>query len=338
MSPLDSRTWLIWGVCCMVPMLIGRHPVLVVAMLCISLTVRFVCIPPTAVRWSWILRISALFAAVGVVFNALTVRSGNQVAFHIPVLDWVITWNAIVYGVASGVAMVTLVLIGVTTAAGLNWIALTRVLPPRMAPLAVSGSVAWSFLPSASQAFADIREAQAARGHRIRSGRDVLPIMVPLLDGSLSRALSMSETLEARGFGASPASDTPSRSFTALFGVIAIAGALCLAFAISMNAQYLLWISLCVTAVGSVGFVRAGASGPLTTKYREHRLSRADIGVMVGAVISLAAILILAAQDHRAIIFNPYPNLEVPAIDYRILLALVPLLGPAIFPYEEAQS
>src|SRR5690606_12556321 len=118
-------------------------------------------------------RTSGLFAAIGVIFNALTVRSGNQVAFKLPVLDWSITWNAIAYGVVSGVAMVTLVLVGITTAAGLNWIALTRVLPPRLAPLAVSGSVAWSFLPSASQAFTDIREAQAARGHQIRSGRDV---------------------------------------------------------------------------------------------------------------------------------------------------------------------
>lgn len=337
MSPLDSRTWLVWGICCMVPMLIGRHPVLVIAMLCIALTVRIVCIPASAVRWGWIIRISALFAAIGVVFNALTVRSGNQAAFHLPILDWTVTWNAIAYGVVSGIAMVTLVLVGITSAAGLNWIALTRVLPPRMAPLAVSGSVAWSFLPAASQAFADIREAQAARGHQIRSVRDVLPIIVPLLDGSLNRALTMSETLEARGFGAAT-SATPTRSYAAVFGIISIVGALCLAFAISMNAQYLLWISVVVTGIGAIGFTRSGAEHAFTTKYREHNLTRADFGVIAASVVSLAAILFFAVQDQRAIIFNPYPNLEVPAIDYRILLALVPLLGPALFPYVEPRS
>ena len=317
-------------------MLIGRHPVLVLAMLCIAVTVRLVCVPAAAVRWGWIIRISALFAGVGVLFNALTVRSGNQVAFNLPVLDWSITWNAIAYGVVSGVAMVTLVLVGITTAAGLNWIALTRVLPPRLAPLAVSGSVAWSFLPSASQAFTDIREAQAARGHQIRSGRDVLPIIVPLLDGSLNRALTMSETLEARGFGAS-ASTAPAKNYTSVFGMLAAAGALCLAFSISMNAQYLLWISMAITILGAIGFMRGDSGGHISTKYREHHLTRADMGVMIGSILSLAAFLIFAAQDHRAIIFNPYPNLEVPAIDFRILLATVPLLGPALFPYEEMQ-
>lgn len=336
MSPLDSRTWLVWGVCCMVPMLIGRHPVLVLAMLCIALTVRLVCIPASAVRWGWIIRISVLFAAIGVVFNALTVRSGNQVAFQLPILDWSITWNAIAYGVVSGGAMVSLVLVGITTAAGLDWIALTRVLPPRMAPLAVSGSVAWSFLPAASQAFTDIREAQAARGHQMRSGRDVLPIVVPLLDGSLNRALTMSETLEARGFGGS-GSAVPPKSHATIFGLVAIVGALCLAFAISMSADYLMWISAGVAAFGVVAFLRSGSNIPRTTRYREHHLTRADIGVISASILSLAAILYFAVQDQSAIIFNPYPDLEVPAIDYRILLALVPLLGPALFPYEETQ-
>lgn len=337
MNQLDSRTWLVWGICCMVPMLIGRHPMLVLAMLCIVIAVRMVSVPPTSVRWGWIIRISAIFAAVGVVFNALTVRSGNQVAFHLPFLDWIVTWNAIVYGLVSGFAMVTLVMIGVATAAGLDWIALTRVLPARMASLAVSGSVAWSFLPSASRAFTDIREAQAARGHQIRTGRDVLPILVPLLDGSLGRALTMSETLEARGFGAS-GTVASGRNTTAIFGLFAIVGALLAAFAISMSAQILLSVSLAMFAIGLIGYFVSPSDSRRTTRYRQHRLARADIVVMVGAMLSLAAVLLIATRQPETIIFNPYPNLEVQAIDFWLLLALVPLLGPALFPYQERAS
>lgn len=333
MNRLDSRTWLVWGVCCMIPMLIGRHPLLVISMLGIVLTVRFVCIPPGNIRWSWIIRIAVIFAGVGVLINALTVRSGNQVAFHLPWPDWAITWNAIAYGIVSGIAMVTLVVTGITTAAGLDWIALTRVLPARMAPLAVSGSVAWSFLPAASQAFTDIRESQAARGHQLRSARDVLPIVVPLLDGSLGRALTMSETLEARGFGAG--SDAPGkRSFSPVFGLLAVFAALTVAVAISMNAQLLIWISLVALIVGIGGFLLTPGTGNQTTRYREHKLAGADIGVILASLVSLAAVLALATSTFESLIFNPYPNLEVPAIDYRLLLALVPLLGPALFPYE----
>ncbi|MCO5219873.1 MAG: energy-coupling factor transporter transmembrane protein EcfT, partial [Thermomicrobiales bacterium] len=190
---MNSRTWLAWGVACMVPLLVARHPVILLQMLGTVLLVRWLCSPATVLRWQWILRIALVFAAIGVAFNALTVRTGNQIAFHVSVLGWNITWNAIVYGLVASLAMITLVLTGITVAAGLDWIELSRVLPRRLAPLAAAGSVAWSFLPGASHALADIREAQAARGHALRGVRDLLPIVVPLLDTSLSRALTMSE-------------------------------------------------------------------------------------------------------------------------------------------------
>ena len=175
MTPLDSRAWLVWGLACMVPLLMSRHPVIVVQLLLVVITVRVACLPPAAMRWRWIGRLALLFAAGGVVFNALTVRTGNQVAFVLPGAGWEITWNAIAYGLVSGLAMITLVLTGITLAAGLDWIALTRVLPQRFAPLAVSGSVAWSFLPGASQAISEIREAQvAAAASRARAVADAL--------------------------------------------------------------------------------------------------------------------------------------------------------------------
>lgn len=338
MSPLDSRTWLVWGVCCMVPLLIGRHPVLIVQMLCMVIAVRLVCLPPSAIRWGWIIRIASLFAIIGVIFNALTVRSGNQIAFHLPVTDWPITWNAIAYGIVSGLAMVCLVLVGTSTAAGMDWIALTRVLPARLAPLAVSGSVAWSFLPAASQAFTDIREAQAARGHAIRSGRDVLPIVIPLLDGSLGRALTMSESLEARGFGTAVASESPKRSWLPLFGALLVVGCVLVAYAISLDNPRMLWPALLVTIAAAVAFIRTPANDATTTRYRDHKLSTADFGVIAASLLSVSVFLALAATDPTGIIFNPYPNLEVPAIDYRLLLALSPLIVPAVFPYNGARS
>lgn len=339
MSPLDSRTWTVWGGCCMVPLLIGRHPVMILELLLIVVVVRLVCIPPASVRWGWIIRVAAVFAALGVVFNALTVRSGNQIAFHLPILDWPITWNSVAYGIVSGMAMVCLVLIGTTTAAGLDWIALTRVLPARFATLAVSGSVAWSFLPSASQAFAEIREAQSARGHQLRSGRDVLPIVIPLLDGSLGRALTMSEAMEARGFGASKQTqaETPfRRGRTSLFGVCLIVGLLLLAYAISLDTHSLYMPALILTIAGLVGFWQSPSDSRSTTRYREHRLHTPDAVVIGASVIALLAFLMLASADARAIAFNPYPILELPAIDYRLLLALAPLIAPALYPAVEA--
>ena len=334
MTPLDSRTWLLWGLCCIVPMLVTRHPLLVLQMLFIVVTVRIVCIPPHAVRWGWIIRIAILFAAIGVVINAATVRSGNQIAFTLP-WGWDITWNAIAYGIVSGFAMVCLVLIGTTSAAGLDWVALVRVLPARLAPLAVSASVAWSFLPSASQALTDIREAQAARGHTLRSGKDALPILIPLLDGSLGRALTMSEALEARGFGASAGTKDQQRNHFAFAGMVLIASLVLLAYGFSLSNSVLSYASTMISLAAIAIMMRSPVPSHRSTRYREHLLTRPDVIVMVASSVSLILFLALFATSSQSVTFNPYPNLEVPAIDFRFLVALMPLLAPALFPYRE---
>lgn len=332
MTALDSRTWLVWGVACMVPLLMSRHPFIVIELLLVILTVRVACLPPAAMRWSWMFRLAILFAGIGVVFNALTVRTGNQVAFRLPWPGWDISWNAIAYGLVSGLAMITLVLAGITTAAGLDWTALTRVLPQRLAPLAVSGSVAWSFLPGASQAISDIREAQAARGHHVRGARDVLPVVVPLLDGSLGRALTMSEALEARGFGAAVPQPAPRRSLTILWSAMLVLGTLSLAYATSLGDMRFFWPAIALVVVGAMGVARSPQPVARTTRYREHRLQRADGVVMASASASLITFLAVALRDFDAITFNPYPNLVLPAVDYRLLAALALLLAPAFYP------
>ncbi len=204
---LDSRAWLVWGLAAMLPMLIVRHPLIVLQMLVIVMAVRLTWAGRLAHGWGWIARVAAVFVLVSVVFNALTVHAGRQVLFTIPasvpLLGGVVTLNAVVYGLVTGIAVLVLVLTGTTIAAGLSWSDLVRSLPARIAPLAVAGSVAWSFLPGASRAFVDIRESQASRGHRLRGARDVPQLVVPLIEGGLERALTMSEALEARGFGAS---------------------------------------------------------------------------------------------------------------------------------------
>lgn len=332
MTLLDSRSWLAWGAACMVPLLMSRHPLIVAQLLLIVLTVRFVSLPPTHLRWGWIVRVAFIFAGIGVVFNALTVRTGNQVAFELPVLNWSITWNAIAYGLVSGMAMVTLVLTGITLAAGIDWIALTRVLPQQLAPLAVSGSVAWSFLPGASQALAEIREAQAARGHRIRSGRDVLPIVVPLLDGSLSRALTMSEALEARGFGSSLPITGHQRKSNPVWVALLLLGVLLLAYAISLGDNWLLWLSLITAGMGLYGVMRSPHTAKRTTRYREHTLQRADHVVIGASTASVVGFLVVAIRDVVEITFNPYPNLTLPPPHAFILLSLALLLAPALYP------
>lgn len=331
---LDSRAWLIWGVASAIPLLVARNPVVVLVVLISVITVRRVWSSRSRQGWQWIVRIAVLFMVIGVIFNSLTVHSGDQVLFtvprDIPLIGGAITLNAIAYGMVSGLAIVTLVLTGTTVAAGLVWADLMRSMPPKIAPIAVAGSVAWSFLPSASQAFQEIRESQAARGHRIRGLRDIPALVVPLLGGGLERAITMSEALESRGFGQSGAVEASS-PVSRLLLVGAIGSGVLMAYAFAVSQVFTAIIGLALTAAFAMMSMRAGLPRErVTTRYRVSAWSQTD-WIIAGA--SCGALVIFFwrnAAVPSAAVFNPYPRLEWPLIDLWMLLGLALLLVPAL--------
>jgi energy-coupling factor transport system permease protein len=70
-------------------------------------------------------------------------------------------------------------------------------------------SMAMRYVPTLGQEAYAIMDAQRARGVELDKGnlikriRNVIPIIVPLIIVSIRRALSIAESMESRGFGAS---------------------------------------------------------------------------------------------------------------------------------------
>jgi len=328
---IDSRAWLAWGLAAMVPLLVARHPLLVLEELLIVLAVWNVWAQRAASGWRWIVRLAVVFLVVGVIFNVLTVHAGNQVLAilpdALPLVGGPLTLNALSYGVVSGATILTLVLVGTTVAAGLVWADLARALPPRLAPLAVAGSVAWAFLPGTAAAFRDIRETQAARGHRVRGARDLPPLIVPLLGGGLERAMTMAEALEARGFGGPAAA--PGRAVGRWTMLGALGSGMLAAYAFAVGRAGLAVGGLAVTLVLAALTTRGASPTRPTTRYRELVWHPADRAVTGAAALALVAFLWRRWAVPEAAIFNPYPDLALPSTDPWMLVALAPLLVPA---------
>ncbi len=205
--PLDPRAWIIWAVAATLPPLIGRNPWPLAATLLAVLGVWAAWSAGAAgARWRPLLRLALVFGLVSVLFNLLTAHVGDRVIGALPeswpVIGGVLTLNALIYGLLSAMAIFSLVAVSATLGATLDWSATMRLLPERMATLAVAGSVAWSYLPRTDGRFVEIREAQMARGYRPRGIRDAAPLVIPLLAGGLERAMITAEALEARAFGA----------------------------------------------------------------------------------------------------------------------------------------
>jgi energy-coupling factor transport system permease protein len=335
--PLDPRAWMIWAVAATLPPLVGRNPWPLAATLLATLGVWGAWSTGAAgARWRPLLRLAFVFGAVSVLFNLLTAHIGDHPIGELPeawpVIGGVLTLNALIYGLLSAMAIFSLFAVGATFGATLDWSAAMRLLPERMAALAVAGSVAWSYLPRTTSALVEIREAQMARGYRPRGIRDAAPLVIPLLAGGLERAMITAEALEARAFGAPLAPElTPRRWQVAslLVGLVAaLTGAFCLALGQLAVAGGLLAVAAALLMAGL--FTRRGDEPHLRrTRYRDPKWERPEWIVSSASITVLAVEIAVLFLDPAAFRYEPYPSLTPPVISLPLLAVLGLLLAPA---------
>ena len=337
-AALDPRAWLVWAVAASAPPLLGRNPFVLAATLLAVLGVRAAWSggAPHAAPWRGILRLALVFAAVGVLFNVLTVHVGDRVIARlpeaIPIVGGPLTLNALVYGLLGAVAVLTLVLVGVTLGAVLDWTALLRLLPARLTTVAVAGSVAWAFIPQTAAAFAEIREAQTARGYRPRGARDLIPLVVPLLSGGLEKALTLAEALEARAFGAPlDPSQLDSRPWRGLLTALGLTGGAVGAYLLAVGRP----LAAITTLAAATGALLLAAREPRDagnrlrrTRYREPAWGQRETLVAGTAGLVIVAQLLTLALDPAAFAYEPYPSLTAPRVNLPLLAALALLLIP----------
>lgn len=326
---IDPRAWLCWAGSAMLVPLTGRNPFALLSVLLAVLAVREALPPDARIGWSWIVRLGVVFAALSVVFNVLTVRTGDRVIGTIPewipLIDGNLTLNSVVFGLLSGLAVLTLVLIGITLAAVLDWSAVLRLLPHSLTGAGVAGSVAFSFFPQMVATYREIVDAQAMRGYELRGPRDYLNLAPLLLSGGIERAVTMSELLESRGFGGAPA---PKRSRMSGLAPAVGLGAVCIAvylFAVgeTLAASVAALLGCALLALS----VRAGRTSEVRrTRYRPLIWRPSDWVVLAGAIIAAASVVLAGAE---AIRYEPYPTLELPAASVPLSIGLLGLLAPA---------
>lgn len=326
---IDPRAWLVWTSAAMLVPLTGRNPYALAAVLLAVLAVREALPPESRLAWRWIVRLGIFFGAVAVVFNLLTVRSGNlviaDVPASIPIFGGPITWNSVVFGVLGGVAVFTLVAIGITLSAVLDWSAMLRLMPASLSGAGVAGSVAFSFFPQMVATYREVVESQAMRGRTLVGPRDYLALAPAILSGGIERAVTMSELLESRGFGAPARTDRSRVEQLALpLGATAVCVAVYL-FAVDR-------LALAVLGAGTGGVLLAsavvlGRSERIPrTRYRDLVWRRTDSLVVAGSLLTIAGILAAPAD---AIRYEPYPTLTWPQPDLRSTLCALGLLMPA---------
>ncbi len=337
-STLHPLAWLMWLGAALVVVSSARNPFYLIELFLVGLVISRSAgkssLSPSARFGFFIIVFSTLF-------NGLSSHFGQTVLFRLPqvlpLVGGAITLEALAYGAITGLALTTMLTLFVVFNQVIPAHQLVRLTPRAFHQAGVTLSIALTYLPATRRSLDQIREAQAVRGHQLRSWRDWLPLWLPLLISGLERAFQLAEAMVARGFGA--VADRPAsiwmRFGLALSLLAVLLGQMLVAFQRA---------TAMATPLVAGGVVLLGASLWLAgrrvpfTPYRSHRWGKAESLILGGALLAIVLVVWpgvgMLCDDGRLLcpgstFYSPYPRLAWPAFDPLIGLGLLGLLVPA---------
>jgi energy-coupling factor transport system permease protein len=327
-----AQAWVFWGLTMAILTLVIRNPFYLLILLLIARIVNSVCgtSPPNVKINFW--RLAAIILLGSVLFNLLMVNIGQTVLFSLPRHWWLIggskTVEAAIYGAINGLTLITLLAIFFAFNAIVPIYELIRLTPRSMANLGLIILIAVTFVPEILDHLQRIREAQAVRGHRLRSVRDWQPVVIPLLIGSFERSLDLAETMVSRGYGSISNSRNPVKmQMVMLIGLICTFSGWLLTFRSGFVGWIVLLVGVTITVVLLVWSGREVAH----TRYRPSRWTLQDwLFISLTAVPLILVFLPLPLVESQTTFYSPYPQAELPSFDIIIGLALTFLASPAI--------
>jgi energy-coupling factor transport system permease protein len=339
--PWHSVAWLVWAVAAAGSVQLAPSPVYVALVIGIAWLVVEVHAPAGPYRRAFpaLLAVGVVFALIRVVIAALTAHSGiGDVLFTLPeftvprllggfTVGGAVEAGAVLQSLADGFAIVGMMAVFGAFNAIASHYELVQSSPRAFHELGVVTTVALAFVPSTIESIGAVREADRARtGNRpVKRGR-LLRLIVPVLERGLERAVALSESMDARGFGfgTSTRSDVAA-GWCGLGALLALAGSFVALVGRARPAAVGLGIAGTVLLVAAV--VLASGSRGDRVRYRHRRMAPAD-WVMVAVSCTaplLLGVLSLAGTD--SLVWRASP-LHWPEFEPLVALSLMPLLAP----------
>ncbi len=327
-----AQAWVIWLIAMAVITLLSRNPFYLLILLMVARLVQAACALPGSGLKLRFWRLAFVIISLSIAFNVLLVHIGETVVLTLPANWWMIggtlTLEAAIYGMINGLTLVTLLAIFLAFNAVVPVNELIRLTPRAAANLGLVVMIAVTYVPETINQLQRIREAQALRGHRLRGLRDWQPIVIPLLIGGLERAMSLAETMVARGYG----STTNMRHSRAVqLGLLATLLLTLGGWALSFWVGRVGWALVAAGIAIMIAMSRWLGKQVNHTRYRPRSWNKWDLTLVVSTIISLALVFLpLLLLDHSALFHTPYPRAALPSFDVLIGLGLAVLAAPAV--------
>lgn len=320
MNAFHPVAWILWGAAVLLPALLTRNPLYQSVILGATLIDLWALKRrgASAHAWGIILRLAVWLAALGTVGNALIVHHGERVWARLPaswpIVGGPLTVEAALFGLASAMSLLSLLLIVATLNAGMSPDRWLRLVPGFLYQAGVVTSIAVTFVPVVARTARDVHDAQRLRGHRFRRLTDYAPLFAPVLVDSLERSVQLAASMAARGFGANVQPVSPWRHLLAQlalwWGLVIVLGGMFMRAYWRQHARLGLVLILLGSLIVVVTFWLQGRRVRRTT-YRRWYWRPRDTILALGSLLLIGITVITRARSPLTWLYYPYPPYDL---------------------------
>ncbi len=345
-----AGVWMVWALAAAACVELAPSPVYVALVIGIAgLAVAMHARPgPYARAFPVLVGVGVFFAVARMVLTALTSHGVGEVLFTTPdvtlprllggfTVGGTIEVAVIVQSLAEGFAIVGVMAVFGAFNSVVSHSELVQSTPRAFYEVGLVVVVALAFVPSTLAAIADVRDADRARtgGRVVRRGR-LLRQILPVLELGMERAVTLAESMDARGFartGAGPRDRVA--GWCGVASLLALAGA----FVALVGDRRT--IAAVVGGAGAVGLVVAvllASAGTERMRYRPRRMAPADWLVATVVVLAPVALAVCSITGDGSLRWVGSEPLRWPPLHAAPALALLPLLVPVMATRRIARS
>jgi energy-coupling factor transport system permease protein len=336
-----AGVWLVWALAAAACIQLAPNPVYVALVIGIaSLAVSIHARPgPYARAFPILLAVGVLFAVVRTVLTVATTHGVGDVLFTTPhfglpqllggfTVGGSVELPIILQSLAEGFAIVGVMGVFGAFNAVVSHSELVQSTPRAFYEVGLVVVVALAFVPSTLSSIADVRDADRARtgGRIVRRGRLVRQI-VPVLELGLERAITLAESMDARGFaraGASPRDRAA--GWWGVASLLMLGGSFIALIGQSDTVASILGLG---GAVGLGAAILLASSGTRRARYRPRRMSAVDWCLAASTLLAPVAMATCSLVGDSSLVWFANP-LTWPALHIAPALALLPLLAPVM--------
>jgi energy-coupling factor transporter transmembrane protein EcfT len=337
--PWHAVTWLCWALAGTTAIQLASNPLYVL----IVIGVAWVVVSahgregPFARAFPWLVAVAAIFGILRVVLTAATTHGGSDVLFTTPsftlpevlggfTVGGTIETAVVVHAASEGLVIVGIVAVFAAFNAVVSHYELVQAAPRAFHELGLVVVVALAFVPSIIIAAHDVGEADRARtgGRIVRRGR-LLRRLIPVLESGLERAITLSESLDSRGFAhRGPSARERGAGWFGALALLSLAGGF-VALVAREGTVALVFGVVGAVGVGAAIVLVSGAS--TRVHYRRRRLTAAD-WLCIAAVVAAPALLGVISLVGDSTLRWPTDPLRWPSVHVLPALALLALVAP----------